>query len=293
MVPAMNNIILLAAGGDERSAGLCRILTEKLPCNAFSLALGDVPGAKTLSSLSEMRFQPDLLVLPLPVSSDGVHLRTVFSEERIPLKHLLDLCRRGTRVYCGKADDALREGCRERGLPLNDYLDDEAFTVKNAAATAEAALALAFDLRKKVFFGSTALILGGGRIAKNLIRLLTAYGVRVICTARSPEQRTWASLMGARAVPFGEIPDPGRIDMVFSTVPRTVFGEAELVLLRQDCLLIELGSLPGGIDEDAARNQGRHLVRASSLPGKTVPASASEWLAELILEKEAAFLDKN
>ena len=64
MVPAMNNIILLAAGGDERSAGLCRILTEKLPCTAYSLALGDVPGAKILSSLSEMRFQPDLLVLP-------------------------------------------------------------------------------------------------------------------------------------------------------------------------------------------------------------------------------------
>lgn len=286
----MEKMILLAAGGDGRSAGLCRLLTEKLPCTAYSLALGEIPGVRSLTGISEMRRQPDILLLPLPLTADGVHLN---AGEPLLLRHLLDLCHKGTRVYCGKADGDFRAGCAERGLILTDYLDDEAFTVKNAAATAEAALALAFGLRKETFYGSRVLVLGGGRIAKNLVRLLKAYGAEVICAARSADQRVWAQLLGAEAVPLDRIPDPGRIDIVFSTVPRTVVGGAELAPLRQDCLLIELGSLPGGIDEKAAGQQGRQLVRAASLPGKTVPVSASRWLAELILEKEAAICEKN
>ena len=286
--------VLLAAGGDERSAGLCRILTEKLPCTVYSLALGDIPGALPLVKEETLPFPADILLLPLPLTRDGTHLFSPLDHGEPPELHrLLDLCHEGSRVYCGKADETFRTACLERKLILTDYLDDEAFTVKNAAATAEAAVSLLFTARKRTLFGSTVLILGGGRIAKNLIRLLTAYGVRVICAARSPEQRTWAELMGAEAIPLGMIPDAEKVDAVFSTVPRTVFGGTELVPFRQDCLLIELGSPPGGIDEEAAGKQGRRLVRALSLPGKTVPGSVSEWLAELILMKEAAICEKN
>lgn len=299
MVLAMDRkTILLAAGGDERFAGLCRLLAEKQLCTIYTLGFGDkledVLGLRTLTEISELRHQPDMLVLPLPLTADGVHLRAPFhTGSPILLRYLLDLCHKGTRVYCGKADEAFRAECRERGLPLCDYLDDEAFTVKNAAATAEAAVTLACGLRRKTLFGSRVLVLGGGRIAKSLCRLLIAYGARVFCAARSPEQRVWADLSGAEGVPLNAIPEPERIDLVFSTVPRTVFGEAELTSLRRDCLLIELGSLPGGIDEKAAGHLGRPLVRALSLPGKTVPDSASEWLAELILEKEAETCEKN
>lgn len=295
MVFAMDRkTVLLAAGGDERSAGLCRILTGICPCRAYSLGLSEISGVSSLERAEDIPFSPDILLLPLPLSRDGTHLLSpLYPKEPPVLSDLLDLCREGSHVYCGKADEAFRKECQKRKLVLTDYLDDEAFTVKNAAATAEAAVSLLFGMRKRTVSGSTVLILGGGRIAKNLIRLLQAYGARVICAARSPEQRAWAELMGAKAVPVGVIPDAEKVDAVLSTVPCTVFSGTELAQLRQDCLLIELGSPPGGIDEDAAGKQGRHPVRALSLPGRTVPDSVSEWLAELVLAKEGVTCEKN
>jgi len=295
MVPPMNEqTVLLAAGGDERSAGLCRLLTEHCPCRAYSLGLYDIPGVSSLARAEDLPLSPDILLLPLPLSRDGLHpLSPLYQGEMPLLCHLLDLCHEKSRVYCGKADEFFRKECINRKLILTDYLDDEVFTVKNAAATAEAAIVLLLSLRKRSLFGTRVLLLGGGRIAKNLIRLLNACGARVICAARSPEQRLWAGLIGALAVPFDAIPDTERIDIVISTVPRMVFGETELEQLRKDCLLIELGSPPGGIDEKAAGKQGRQLVRALSLPGKTVPDSVSEWLAELVLEKEAAICENS
>lgn len=283
---------LLAAGGDERFVCLCRLLAEKQLCTLYTLGFGErlaaVPGLRNLSQISELRQQPDILILPLPLSSDGVHLRAPFHDGNpVLLRYLLDLCHRDTLVFCGRADEAFRADCRQRGLILTDYMDDEAFTVKNAAATAEAAVTLACELRLRTLFGSRVLVLGGGRIAKNLCRLLQAYGAQVICAARSPEQRVWAVLAGAAGVSLDDIPEPEQIDLVFSTIPRTVFGEAELSRLRRDCLLIELASLPGGIDERAAGQMGLRLVKALSLPGRTVPESAARWLLELILQKEA------
>lgn len=290
--------VLLAAGGDERFVGLVQLLAKNPSYTVYAIGFGsrlaEVPGVRNLSQLSELRQQPDRLVLPLPLSQDGVHLKAPFhTGTPILLRYLLDLCHRDTVIFCGKAGEGFKAECKERGLRLVDYMDDEAFTVKNAAATAEAAIVLASELRARTFFGSRVLVLGGGRIAKRLCQLLGAYGAEVVCAARSPEQRAWAMLSGAEAVPLGEIPAPEDFDLVFSTIPQPVFGEEELLSLRQDCLLIELGSLPGGIDEKAAGRLGRRLVVAPSLPGRTVPDSASQWLLELILQKEAEICERD
>ena len=285
--------ILLAAGGDERFAGLAGLLAADPRYTVYAIGLGGAPapGVRCLEELSELRQQPDILVLPLPLSADGVHLKAPFYQKSpILLRYLLNLGYRGSRVYCGKAGGDFKRECAARGLVLTDYLDDEAFTVKNAAATAEAALVLAASLRRRALFDSKVLVLGGGRIAKRLCAILAACGAAITCAARAPEQRAWAMLSGAEAVPLSAIPNPSRFDLVFSTIPQPVFGESELSRLSPGCLLIELGSDPGGIDEKAAAALGLSLQKAPSLPGRMMPESAAQWLWELILQKEAELL---
>ena len=47
--------------------------------------------------------------------------------------------------------------------------------------------------------------------------------------------------------------------------------------------LLDLASLPGGVDFDAARSLGVKTVHALSLPGKTAPRTAGEDIADTII----------
>ena len=56
----------------------------------------------------------------------------------------------------------------------------------------------------------------------------------------------------------------------------------ELEKLRAGCLVIDLASLPGGVDLAAAERLGVKAVRALSLPGKVAPATAAAALGTAI-----------
>lgn len=65
-----------------------------------------------------------------------------------------------------------------------------------------------------------------------------------------------------------------------NTVPARVMTEEQVERLNQDCVIIELASLPGGFPEG---EKGR-VIMAQALPGKTAPRTAGENLAEAVLE---------
>ena len=64
-------------------------------------------------------------------------------------------------------------------LRLRDYYDDEAVLLRNAAITAEGAVALAMERTDRTLLGSRVLILGGGRISQALAPRLRALGAEI------------------------------------------------------------------------------------------------------------------
>ena len=96
-------MILLSAGGDKRMTFLTNSF---LPlCRRVYQLAGDpgsppANGVKKLDYLFWVQEQPDILLLPLPFSRDGVRLAQNAGKEEIKLNHLLDLCHRDT-VVCG------------------------------------------------------------------------------------------------------------------------------------------------------------------------------------------------
>ncbi len=157
------------------------------------------------------------------------------------------------------------------GLRLRDYYDREDVLLRNAAITAEGAIALAMERREQTLLGSRVLILGFGRIARALAPRLRALGAEVTVYARSEAQRALAECLGCRALE--SLPDkPEGYSILFNTVPAPLLPGA-----AEGALNIELASAPGGFRDASG------VVIARGLPGKAAPLSAAEALLGPIL----------
>ena len=208
----------------------------------------------------------DVAVLPLPRSS--------VTEEQA------DQLPRGQNIVCGLTDEAFDKLAERRGWRLYRVLRDEAYTRENAALTAEGAIFVAVAHMRKALWSANCLVIGYGRIGKELTRLLRGLGASVTVAARREESRREAgensvSLSGMPRV----LPD---MDAVFNTVPAPVLEKEELQFVRKACVLIELASPPYGIDLDEAWDIGLNAFLESGLPGRYCPESAAEALLSYI-----------
>ena len=156
-------------------------------------------------------------------------------------------------------------------LRLRDYYDHEAVLLRNAAITAEGAVALAMERTERTLLGSRVLILGGDRIAGALWTRLRALGAEVTVYARRAAQRAAAEIAGCRSL--DRLPEkPEGYHILFNTVPAPILPAA-----AEGALNIELASAPGGFRDPSG------AVIARGLPGKAAPLSAAEALLVPIL----------
>ena len=166
--------------------------------------------------------------------------------------------------------------------PSARYARREEYRIANARLTAEGAIAL---LRPETgLSGAHVLLLGYGRIARLLARELQKAGALVTAAARSAEQRAWAEAEGVEALPLDALSGAlDRFDIIIGTIPAPVLPEPLLALVREDAVLLELASAPGGIDLDYASSHGVKVVQAPGLPGKVAPQTAADILCGAIV----------
>ena len=271
---------VLLAGGDRRSTELARLLAARPEFLVFALGLGEgLPRP-------EEGFQADILILPVPATSDGVYLKAPQAGERLPIETALSFVKPGGKVYggltgAGKGIPAL---CAERGAAFTNFLADGIFTRLNAEATAEVMLALLILDLPVCLPEAEVVVLGGGRIAKGLARRLIACGARCTLAARNPAQRAEAEALGAETAPLDRLSDilPGA-DAVLNTIPALVVDGETAARIPPEALVYELASAPGGFTPEALRI--RAVKPALSLPGKYAPLSCARWMERLILQE--------
>ena len=132
-------------------------------------------------------------------------------------------------------------------------------------------------------FGCRSLVTGFGRIGKVLARRLLSLGSEVSVCARKPSDLAFIESMGCHAVCFADFKTAHDYDLIFNTVPAMIFDRALLDNTDRNALLIDLASLPGGIDLEYARGLGMNALRALGLPGKCAPKSAGEIIKKTVL----------
>ncbi|WP_270913065.1 NAD(P)-dependent oxidoreductase [Allofournierella sp. CML151] len=215
----------------------------------------------------------DVILLPMPLSGE--------SEE---LVRLLAGAKPGVQAFGGRVGPAARQAAAQAGIPLRDYLEREELAVLNAVPTAEGCIALLLQNRTRTLWNSPVLVLGYGRCGAALAVRLAALGARVTVAARSPGQRAQAESQALTACGLDRLAQllPG-FETVVNTIPAPVLDRRTLAALAAGSLVIDLASLPGGVDLEAAEALGVRAIRALSLPARCAPVTAGEFVADTVL----------
>ena len=221
------------------------------------------------------------LILPLPVTRDGIAVFDPLIGESPPLCEVISSLPPGAAVFCGMATKLVSDAARDARVTLTDYYADEGFLIRNAALTAEGAIAELIRLLPRSLSGAYLAVFGYGRCASQLSRRLIALGARVSVVARSADKRAAARADGADAAVPEDAPEVClRSDAAINTVPAPVIGLREAAALAEHgAFVLELADRPG-VSEDAAGIV--QTVRAAGLPGRFSPASAGELIADAV-----------
>ena len=161
------------------------------------------------------------------------------------------------------------------------YTRLESYQTANAALTADGALAL---LREELDLeGQAVLVTGFGRLGSLCALRLAGAGARVTVAARGELARVRAAAMGFSALDTQELAGRlGSFAALVNTVPALLVSEPLLRELGRDTVLLELASVPGGIDAAGARELGLRYIRAPGLPGKYDPDRAARLIRDAL-----------
>lgn len=273
-------------GGDERSARLCRLLYEdghKVSSYALERAAlpAEIPKACCLQSCV---YGADCVVLPVPSERGGV-LNAPLSAEQLDMEALISALWQGQLLFGGKLSERSVLAAIHGGLGVYDLMQRRGYCVGNAALTAEGALERMMAESPRALWRSRALVTGWGRIAKILSLRLRSLGAAVTVAARKEGDRAMAAALGMDSIDIAESELLlGEFDFIVNTVPARIFSDSMLCCIREDALLLELASAPGGFDMKLAENIGLHACAAPGLPGKCAPQTAAELMRNAVYD---------
>ena len=268
-------------GGDERMCYLASsIAKDGYPVFVTGFEKRGVCKGTAAVALKELIDHSSVIVLPLPVTKDGKTLNAPYSEEEIPIDASLAKRLKNRTVYGGMLQKLYSASRTWYEVGPEDYYSREELIVGNAIPTAEGALGVVIREYPGTVNGAKCLVTGFGRIGKNLCMLLRAMGAKVSAAARKKEDLMLMRAMGVEPLMYRDITE--KYDVIFNTVPSLVIDAKILNRQDDDTLIIELASAPGGIDRDTAEKLHVRVIDAPSLPGRTAPKTAAEYIKEAI-----------
>ena len=173
-------------GGDKRQS----YLAEMLILDGFSVRAFGNPFTENTESLDAALMGSDILLLPFPLSPDGIYLNSSTKHE-IPLDTLFEKAKKHgiKRIFGGAIAPAVREKLALLGFETSDYGKNESLLLGNALCTAEGAIEIAMHELPVTVHGSKAVVLGYGRIGRMLAIRMKSLGADVSAVARKPSDR--------------------------------------------------------------------------------------------------------
>ena len=226
----------------------------------------------------------DIVVLPLPYNNSGETVNTAFSSVQIYINDVLRKMSSKQLLFAGRADDRLKALAGLYNVHLVDYMEREEMSVLNGIPTVEGALEIAMSETPYTIHGSKCLVLGYGRIGKLLSAALKALGAQTTVAARKYSDLAWIKAGSLTDIPFKDLDQTiGSYDIIFNTAPAMVLDFKLLSKIPDSCLIIDLASRPGGVDFETARELGKKVIWALSLPGKVAPDTAGEIMKDTIV----------
>lgn len=270
----MDSFIII--GGDKRQ----RVLAQHLLSGAFeTYHLKEKESIKSIEGYS-------CVVLPLPLSKDGIDIYSDDSQHKIKLWDVVDAIKPYQKVFAFGLNDEVKTALSERKVDYYDFLCDDDFALSNAYLTAQGCLRLLLESTQDYIPGSKALIIGFGKVALALSCFLKGLCVDVYIAARSTKQLQKAKYLGYKTINLNLLEKSVcYFDFIFGTVPKNLLTPSCIKLLKDDCIYFELASAPYTANKEDFLSLNKKYVFGGSLPGRYLPDASGRLLYECIMQQ--------
>ena len=266
----------LIIGGDSR----LKYFYQSLKSKGYSVSHIFSERFEDYEKATEKIEKVNVIILPIPLTQDKRHIFTPLCDKRLLIEDVVKRVKSDALIF-GGGEHILFDGNKN----YNNLLLNEELTLKNAYATSEATLAIIEEKLPTTIFGSTFAVLGYGRIGKSLGRILKLLGGNVTVFARRPLVLQQATEDGFKSQNINKIEEFLKTaDVIINTIPHLILTNNALKTLKDQTIIIDLASRPGGVDFVAARKYGLNTVHALSLPGKFSPKSAAEYIEDAVFK---------
>lgn len=200
------------------------------------------------------------------------------------LKDLQSTLQANHIVLGGNLPKDFTDFCVSKQISYIDYFKYPEIAIRNAVATAEGAICNAIQLSRFNLQGSHALVIGFGKCGEVLADKLSGMKCHVIVSTRDPIAKARAVSYGYTLFANDSYQD---CNLIFNTAPALVITPAIIDQLRQDTVIIDIASRPGGTDFNYCLQKGIIAKHCPGLPGKFSPKTSAEILFEHIQDKVA------
>ncbi len=271
----MNNIIII--GGDKRQTELKNILLSK-GCRCTHINSPDKAEEKV-----NIR-KEDVVILPVPVSKDKENIYTLNSCFRLKMNDVFSQIDATNLIFGGGISKAAKAYLDEKNAFCFDYLECDETVIYNAYLTGIGALKLLLEKTDEDVRDKKVLITGFGKVARFTAQSLKRAGCDVYVSARNRLQLTEAECFGYKTIEFDKMCSFLYIfDYVFNTVPENIFTLEDVCHIKGK--YFELASAPFGARKEYFAGRENEYVFGGSLPGRYLPYSAAEKLAEITIKQ--------
>lgn len=274
-------------GGDLRIVKLVKMLAKEGK-KVYAYGLENAEELKENSNiimvekLMDVVKNAEVVIGPIPFSSNGKDINTPFSDKKISIRELMDVIN-AKILIAGTIAPEVYNLASDKYIEIIDIMKREELAILNTISTAEGTIEIIIANTNKIIHGSRVLILGFGRIGKVLARKLEGLSAKVTCTARKDEDLAWIKAYGYLGTNINTIGENlSEYDLIINTVPHLILTEERIKYIKEDCLLVDLASNPGGIDRRAAKNKNLKLIWALALPGKVAPITTAEFIKDTV-----------
>lgn len=274
-------------GGDGRYAWAARQLRK----DGMPVKCWGVPGMENQADSLETALEDaDIVLLPMkPFREESL----IVCGGEIHASVLPDLLAEDAVLVAGSFPVEVESWLQTSGVRCVSFLELEGYLLRNADVTAEGGVYLLLHHLQRTLSGAKVLVIGYGRIGRFIAGKLRFLGANVTVSARRREQLAELNIRGYHTQRTGIYEDGLEgYDAVVNTVPGIIMTAEQGKSLKEDCVVVELASLPGGFPEEM--KETRSIVMGQMLPGKTAPETAGKNLAEAVwscLEGEGRTLE--
>lgn len=276
-------------GGDLRIIKLAEMLAKDSH-EVYTYGLEKAKELKDMQNIIECDTiesaiqEAEIIVGPIPISSNGETVNTPFGEKELTIREMFDHMKTRT-IIAGAILPKIQEIAKQDEINIIDIMESEELAILNTIATAEGTIQLAIENTDRILHGSRVLVLGFGRIGKVLARKLIGLSAVVTCAARKDEDFAWIQAYGYKVTNINNIgKDLKQYDIIINTVPHLILTEKRLEYVKDNVLLIDLASNPGGIDRNVVKERKLKFIWALSLPGKVAPTTSAEFIYNMVLK---------